>query len=219
MRLVIIGAPGAGKGTQATKLCERFKIPHLSTGDIFRSNIKNDTALGKKVKEIINQGKLVPDEITMEIVEDRLKNDDCNSGFLMDGFPRTVRQADFFDRLLDNTGYVIDRAVNLIVSDEVILDRMTGRRVCDSCSSSYHVKNVPSKIVGICDNCGGKLIQREDDKPETVLQRLEVYHGQTKPIIEYYRKKGILSEVKGKHSVDETTNELFRMLGVLNVSY
>lgn len=219
MRLVIIGAPGAGKGTQAVKLCERFKIPHLSTGDIFRYNIKNGTELGLKVKEIINQGKLVPDEITMEIVEDRLKKDDCQDGFLMDGFPRTVRQADFFDNLLENSGRKIDYAINLMVGDDVILERMTGRRVCENCGASFHETMIPPMVAGICDNCSNKLIQREDDKLETVMQRLDVYHVQTEPIIEYYRTKGILADVVGRDSVEETTNEVYRILGVLNASY
>ena len=218
MRIVIIGAPGAGKGTQAVKLCEHFRIPHLSTGDIFRVNIKSGTELGLKVKEIINQGRLVPDEITMEIVEDRLKQDDCKFGFLMDGFPRTVRQADFFDKLLQNIQTKLDCAVNLIVLDNVILERMSGRRVCENCSASFHVTKIPPLIVGFCDKCSGKLIQRDDDKPSTVKQRLDVYHAQTEAIIEYYRAKGILADIESKDTVEETTNEVYRMLGVLNGS-
>jgi adenylate kinase len=218
MRLVIIGAPGAGKGTQAVKLCERFNIPHLSTGAIFRSNMKNETELGIKVRDIINSGKLVPDEITMEIVEDRLTQSDCKNGFLMDGFPRTVRQAEFFDTLLKSKGKKIDWAVNLVVDDVIILERMMGRRVCESCGASYHETRIPTKVIGVCDLCGQRVVHRDDDKPETVKQRLEVYHAQTEPIIEYYRIKGILANVQGRDSVNDTAGDLFKALSVLDTS-
>lgn len=214
MRLVIIGAPGAGKGTQASRLCAQMKIPHLSTGDIFRFNIKNQTELGLKVKEIINQGKLVTDEITNEIVKNRIDEEDCANGFLLDGFPRNVSQSKYLDEILENKGQKIDFAINLIVSDETIIDRMSGRRLCESCNACYHLTKIPTKVEGICNTCGGNVIQREDDKPETVLQRLDVYHLQTEPIIEYYSNKGILVNVAGKSCIEETNNDILKVLGV-----
>lgn len=219
MRLVIIGAPGAGKGTQSVRICEYFKIPHLSTGDIFRKHIKQQTQMGKQVELLISQGKLVPDDITMNVVKEKLREDECNNGFLMDGFPRTVKQARFLDEILAEKNWKIDFAINLVVDDALIIRRMSGRRVCVGCGSSYHIVTVPPKNEGICDRCDGELIQRPDDEENTVMQRLDVYNTQTGPIIEFYRKSGVLLEVDGKDGVEETTNEIFRNLGVLNASY
>jgi adenylate kinase len=218
MRLVIIGAPGAGKGTQSSKICEVLKIPHLSTGDIFRFNIKNETELGIKVKEIINQGNLVSDDITMDIIQDRLSKDDCQHGFLMDGFPRTVKQAQFLEKLLQTRNINIDRVINLVVEDSEILERMTGRRVCTDCGASYHQIAIPPKKEGICDKCDSKLIQREDDMMETVLQRLEVYHAQTKPIIDFYDDRGLLINILGNSTAEDTSREIFTNLGVMDAS-
>lgn len=214
MNLLMIGAPGAGKGTQAVRLCGYLDIPHLSTGDIFRHNIKNETELGLKVKEIISLGKLVPDQITNEIVSDRISASDCSNGFLLDGYPRNVSQAEYLDEILSKKGQKIDAAINLIVEDEIILQRMTGRRVCEGCGASYHIVRIPTKVEGVCDKCGGDVIQREDDKHETVLNRLEVYHEQTEPIIKYYSNKGILKNVSGKSCPEETNNDILKVLGV-----
>jgi adenylate kinase len=218
MRLVLIGAPGAGKGTQSSKICKYLDIPHLSTGNIFRTNIKQRTKMGLKVEKLISQGELVPDEITMEVVQNKLDEKDCEQGFLMDGFPRTVRQAEFLDQALQQRNLRIDFAINLLVGDDVIIQRMSGRRICTGCGESYHVLRIPPQQEGHCDFCGEALIQRPDDDPETVLQRLDVYHAQTGPIIDFYRGKGILIEVVGIDSAEDTANEIFRNLGVLDVS-
>lgn len=219
MRLVIIGAPGAGKGTQSVRICEHFKIPHLSTGDIFRKHIKNKTKIGKEVELLISQGKLVPDEITMKVVQDKLSEPECINGFLMDGFPRTAKQAKFLEETLNLKSWKIDFAINLIVDDELIIKRMSGRRICISCGASFHIESVPPKLEGICDRCNGELIQRPDDEEQTVVQRLEVYNTQTGPIKDFYRKNGVLLDINGKDGVEETTNEIFKNLGVLNASY
>ncbi len=214
MRLVILGAPGAGKGTQAVILAKKLNVPHISTGDIFRSNIKNGTALGKLAKSYIDNGALVPDEVTTDIVKDRLRQEDCKGGFILDGFPRTIPQAESLDRILAEMGAGLDYVINLMVKDEVIIKRLSGRRICPDCSMSYHVDFSQEAARGICENCGSRLIQREDDREETVIKRLETYHAQTEPLIEYYRGKGNLLDVAGQNVIEETTAEVFKALGM-----
>lgn len=211
MRLVLLGAPGAGKGTQAVILSEKYNIPHMSTGDIFRSNIKNNTELGKKAKEYIDKGLLVPDELTIDIVKDRINKPDCSDGFILDGFPRTIFQAQELDKILEGMGIELDCVLNIDVSDEKIIKRLSGRRVCQ-CGKTYHILNNPPKKEGICDSCNGELFQREDDREETVIQRLETYHKQTEPLIEYYEKSGKLVTVEGRESIDDTTKEVLDAL-------
>ncbi|HOQ37613.1 MAG TPA: adenylate kinase [Acetivibrio sp.] len=211
MRLVLLGAPGAGKGTQAVILSEKYNIPHISTGDIFRSNIKNNTELGKKAKEYIDKGLLVPDELTIDIVKDRINKPDCSDGFILDGFPRTIFQAQELDKILEGMGIELDCVLNIDVSDEKIIKRLSGRRVCQ-CGKTYHILNNPPKKEGICDSCNGELFQREDDREETVIQRLETYHKQTEPLIEYYEKSGKLVTVEGRESIDDTTKEVLDAL-------
>ena len=203
MRIIMLGAPGAGKGTQAAKICECYKIPHISTGDIFRANIKGGTELGKKAKAFMDAGKLVPDELVCDLVADRIAQEDCAAGYVLDGFPRTIVQAEALDAAAAKLGYKMDAAVNVDVPDEAIIDRMGGRRACVKCGATYHVVNLPPKTEGICDNCGSELILRDDDKPETVKTRLDVYHAQTQPLIAYYEKAGILKTVDGTKDADE----------------
>jgi adenylate kinase len=213
MRLILLGAPGAGKGTQASVLSKKFNIPHISTGDIFRSNIKNGTELGKKAKEYMDKGALVPDELTIDIVKDRLQQPDCKNGFILDGFPRTTPQADYLEEALDSMGVSLDYVVDIHVSDDEIIKRMSGRRTCPACGKSYHVKFNPTKQEGTCDACGSAVIQREDDKEETVVNRLKTYHDQTEPLVEYYKAKGKLLIVEGQEKVDDTTKEVLKALG------
>lgn len=214
MRLVLLGAPGAGKGTQAVNLSEKLKVPHVSTGDIFRYNIKNGTPLGKMTKEHMDKGELVPDEVTIEIVKDRLSQADCSGGFILDGFPRTIPQAESLDVVLSDMGVSIDNAVDIFVPDSEIIKRLSGRRVCPGCSKSYHVLYGPPKEKGICDGCGTSLMQREDDREVTVLKRLETYHKQTEPLIEYYKGKGKLLVVEGQEKISDTTDEMLKVLGI-----
>ncbi len=214
MKLVVLGAPGAGKGTQAVLLAERLKVPHISTGDIFRSNIKEGTPLGKLAKQYIDSGALVPDDVTIGIVKDRLQKPDCKNGFILDGFPRTIAQAQSLDDMLASMGTKLDSVLDLEVKDEVIIMRLSGRRVCPDCSASYHIDFNPPKKDAICDSCGAKLIQREDDREQTVINRLKTYHAQTEPLIGYYRGKGILKEAWGKEQIGETTIEVFKALGI-----
>jgi adenylate kinase len=214
MRLILLGAPGAGKGTQATMLSEKFKIPHISTGDIFRSNIKSGTELGKKAKEYIDKGMLVPDEVTIGIIKDRLQKDDCNTGFILDGFPRTIPQAEYLESVLKDLNVELNAALNIVVRDEEIIKRMSGRRVCPTCGKSFHVLFNPPKSNDICDSCSSALIQREDDKEETVLSRLQTYHNQTEPLIDYYKKKGKLVTAVGEDSIEGTAKEVLIALGV-----
>lgn len=197
MKIVMLGAPGAGKGTQAKMIAEKYGIPHVSTGDIFRANIKNKTELGAEAKKYMDQGLLVPDELTVKILLDRVARADCRNGYVLDGFPRTIPQAEVLDQALEKIGDQIDFAVNVSVPDENIVKRMSGRRACVGCGATYHIEHIPPKKEGICDTCGMELILREDDKPETVQNRLNVYHSQTKPLIEFYQKKGILQTVDG----------------------
>jgi adenylate kinase len=214
MRLVILGAPGAGKGTQAVILSKKLQIPHISTGDIFRSNIKNETPLGKLAKQYIDGGILVPDEVTIGIVRDRLAEPDCSKGFILDGFPRTIQQAESLDRMLEELGTKLGMVINIDVSDDVIIKRLSGRRVCPECTAIYHINTSEHARRGICENCGAKLIQREDDSEQTVRNRLETYHMQTEPLITYYEGKNQLVHVQGEGKVADTTKEVYQVLGL-----
>ena len=213
MKIIMLGAPGAGKGTQAIKIAEKYSIPHISTGDIFRANIKNGTELGKKAKEYIDQGCLVPDELVVDLVVDRLKADDCANGYVLDGFPRTIPQAEALDNALAAGGEKIDYAINVEVPDENIVSRMSGRRACLKCGATYHVVYAPTKVENVCDTCQGELILREDDKPETVQKRLSVYHEQTQPLIDYYTDKKLLVEVDGTKDIDDVFEAIVKVLG------
>lgn len=197
MKIIMLGAPGAGKGTQAKMIADKYGIPHISTGDIFRANIKEGTPLGKEAKGYMDKGQLVPDELTVRILLDRVASDDCNNGYVLDGFPRTIPQAEVLDSELTKLGDKVDFAINVDVPDENIVKRMGGRRACVTCGATYHIEHVPPKKEGICDKCGSELILRDDDKPETVQKRLSVYHEQTQPLIDYYSNKGILKTVDG----------------------
>lgn len=203
MKIVMLGAPGAGKGTQAKMIAAKYGIPHISTGDIFRSNIKNGTELGKKAKEYMDQGLLVPDELTVDLVIDRLAQDDCKEGYILDGFPRTIPQAEALDAALAKRSDKLDYAMNVDVPDENIVNRMSGRRACTKCGATYHIVFNPSSKGDVCDVCGDKLVLRDDDKPETVQKRLGVYHEQTQPLIDYYEKQGILKTVDGTQNMDD----------------
>lgn len=212
MKIIMLGAPGAGKGTQAKRIAEKFGIPHISTGDIFRANIKNGTELGNKAKVYMDQGLLVPDELVVDLVVDRVKQADCEKGYILDGFPRTIPQAEALDAALAAIGEKVDYAVNVEVPDSDIVERMSGRRACLNCGATYHIVNIPTKVEGICDTCGSEIVLREDDKPETVLKRLEVYHNQTQPLIEYYSKQGILKEVDGRKNMSDTFADILEIL-------
>ena len=212
MKIIMLGAPGAGKGTQAIKIAEKYGIPHISTGDIFRANIKNGTELGKKAKEFMDKGALVPDELTCDLVVDRIHQDDCKNGFVLDGFPRTIPQAKALDTALEKDGESIDHAIDIEVPDQNIVKRMGGRRACLNCGATYHIISAPPKTEGICDNCGGKLTIREDDKPQTVQERLSVYHQKTQPLIDYYKKAGILDQVDGTQPLDQVFSMIEEVL-------
>ena len=213
MKIIMLGAPGAGKGTQAKKIADRYQIPHISTGDIFRANIKEGTELGRKAKSYMDQGLLVPDELTLELIMDRFQNPDCANGYVLDGFPRTIPQAEALAAALEKNGDSIDYAINVEVPDENIITRMSGRRACLACGATYHVVYAPTKEEGVCDRCGEKLVLRDDDKPETVKKRLDVYHSQTQPLIDYYTKQGKLAEVDGTQSVDAVFDAIVKILG------
>ena len=213
MKIIMLGAPGAGKGTQAKKIAAKYQIPHISTGDIFRANIKNGTELGKKAKTYMDQGLLVPDELTCDLVVDRIKQPDAANGYVLDGFPRTIPQAESLTKALAERGEKVDYAINVDVPDENIINRMGGRRACLACGSTYHIVYAPTKVEGICDRCGEKLVLRDDDKPETVKNRLNVYHNQTQPLIEYYTKQGKLAEVDGTQSMEDVFNAIVKILG------
>ena len=213
MKIIMLGAPGAGKGTQAKKIAAKYGIPHISTGDIFRANIKEGTELGKKAKTYMDQGLLVPDELVVDLVVDRLQQDDCKNGYVLDGFPRTIPQAESLDAALAKVGDKMEYAIDVNVPDENIVNRMGGRRACVGCGATYHIVYNPSKVEGICDACGEKLILRDDDKPETVQKRLGVYHEQTQPLIDYYTKAGILKEVDGTVDMEEVFQNIVQILG------
>lgn len=212
MKIIMLGAPGAGKGTQAKKIANKYGIPHISTGDILRANIKNNTELGKKAKEYMDQGLLVPDELTLSLIMDRFSQADCENGYVLDGFPRTIPQAEALTNALKEAGEAIDFAINVEVPDENIVARMSGRRACVNCGGTYHVVFNPTKIDGVCDTCGGELVLRDDDKPETVAKRLNVYHNQTKPLIDYYAKLDVLKEVDGTKDVSEVFEDITAIL-------
>lgn len=208
----MLGAPGAGKGTQAKLIAEKYGIPHISTGDIFRANIKEGTALGKEAKEYMDKGQLVPDELTVRILLDRVGKDDCKNGYVLDGFPRTIPQAQVLDNEVAKLGDKIDFAIDVEVPDENIIRRMGGRRACLKCGATYHVEHVPPKKEGICDTCGSELVLRDDDKPETVKSRLEVYHKQTQPLIDHYSKQNILRTVDGTKDMHEVFADIEKLL-------
>ena len=213
MKIVMLGAPGAGKGTQAKMIAAKYQIPNISTGDIFRANIKNGTELGKKAKSYMDQGLLVPDELTVDLVIDRLAQDDCKNGYILDGFPRTIPQAEALDEALEKLGEKMDYAIDVDVPDENIVSRMSGRRACTGCGATYHIVYNPSKKGEYCEVCGEKLILRDDDKPETVQKRLNVYHDQTQPLIDYYTKQSILRTVDGTQDMNDVFAEIAKILG------
>ena len=214
MKIIMLGAPGAGKGTQAKKIAEKYQIPHVSTGDIFRSNIKEGTQLGRKAKEYMDQGALVPDELTIGMLMDRIQQEDCRNGYVLDGFPRTIPQAESLQKAITEMGQKIDFAINVDVPDENIINRMSGRRACISCGATYHIVYNPSKVAGICDVCGSELVLRDDDKPETVKKRLAVYHDQTRPLIDYYKEAGVLVNVDGTQELNKVFSDITDILGV-----
>ena len=213
MKIIMLGAPGAGKGTQAKRIAEKYSIPHISTGDIFRANIKNGTELGKKAKTFMDQGLLVPDELVVDLVVDRVNQEDCAKGYVLDGFPRTIPQAEALDKALEALGQAMDYAINVEVPDENIVNRMSGRRACVDCGATYHIVYAPTKVENVCDKCQGGLILRDDDKPETVQKRLNVYHDQTQPLIDYYTNKKILVEVDGTVDINDVFAAIVNILG------
>ncbi|HAV00470.1 MAG: adenylate kinase [Lachnospiraceae bacterium] len=220
MKIIMLGAPGAGKGTQAKRIAEQYGIPHVSTGDIFRANIKEQTPLGMEAKSYMDRGELVPDELTVKILLDRVAKDDCKNGYVLDGYPRTIPQAEVLDKAIEETqdpsgigaDEKIDFAINVDVPDENIINRMSGRRACLKCGATYHIQYMPPKTEGICDKCQSELVIRDDDKPETVRNRLSVYHEQTAPLIDYYSNKGILRTVDGTKDVDEVFSDIKNIL-------
>ena len=213
MKIIMLGAPGAGKGTQAKQIAAKYEIPHISTGDIFRANIKEGTALGMEAKSYMDKGQLVPDELTVKILLDRVSKDDCKDGYVLDGFPRTIPQADVLDKAVSELNDKIDYAINVDVKDDNIIRRMSGRRACLNCGATYHIVNVPPKKEGICDTCGSELVIRDDDKEETVKARLLAYHEQTQPLIDYYNNKGILKEVDGTKDMNDVFADIVNILG------
>lgn len=212
MKIIMLGAPGAGKGTQAKKIASKYGIPHISTGDIFRANIKNGTELGTKAKVFMDQGLLVPDELVVDLIMDRFQEADCQNGYVLDGFPRTIPQAKALDDALAKNNDAMEYAIDVDVPDENIINRMSGRRACVGCGGTYHLVTIPPKTEGICDTCGGELILREDDKPETVQNRLKVYHDQTQPLIDYYQGKGILKTVDGTKSPEAVLEDIISII-------
>ena len=212
MNLILLGPPGAGKGTQATRIVEKYKVPHISTGDIFRENIKNNTPLGQKAQEYMNKGELVPGQLVVDIALDRLGKDDCKNGFLLDGFPRTVFQADALDKFLKDKGKGIDLVINIEVEDKMLIERLDARRVCPTCAATYNVIGMPPKKEGICDKCNDTLIQRKDDKKETVGNRIKVYHEQTSPLIDYYKEKGLIKDFDGMIGADALFDEIVKAI-------
>lgn len=213
MNLILLGPPGAGKGTQAAMIVEKYNIPHISTGDIFRENIKNGTKLGKKAKAYMDKGELVPDGLVIEIAEDRLRKEDCKEGFLLDGFPRTVEQAVALDAFLADEGKKVDHVLDIDVDKPELLKRITGRRVCQACGATFHVTGMPPKVEGVCDKCGGELIQRADDTVETAENRIEVYNSQTKPLLDYYDRAGNIAHLDGAIGKDNLFVKITEILG------
>ena len=213
MKIIMLGAPGAGKGTQAKMIADKYGVPHVSTGDIFRANIKNGTELGKKAKTYMDAGQLVPDSLTVDLLIDRISQDDCANGYVLDGFPRTIPQAQCLEDALAARGEAVDYAINVEVPDSNIVNRMGGRRACVTCGATYHIVHIPPKKEGICDKCGSELILRDDDKPETVQNRLKVYHEQTQPLIDFYSAKGVLKEVDGTQDMNAVFEDIVKILG------
>ncbi|MCG2292733.1 adenylate kinase [Staphylococcus epidermidis] len=212
MNIILMGLPGAGKGTQASEIVKKFPIPHISTGDMFRKAIKDETDLGKEAKSYMDRGELVPDEVTVGIVKERISEDDAKKGFLLDGFPRTIDQAESLNQIMSELDREIDAIINIEVPEEELMNRLTGRRICEKCGTTYHLVFNPPKVDGICDIDGGKLYQREDDNPETVSNRLSVNVKQSKPILEYYNNKGVLKNIDGSKDIDEVTNDVIDIL-------
>lgn len=212
MKIVMLGAPGAGKGTQAKQIAAKYGVPHISTGDIFRANLKEGTELGLKAKVYMDQGQLVPDSLTLELIMDRFAKDDCRNGYVLDGFPRTIPQAEALTQALKDNNDRLDYAIDVDVPDENIINRMSGRRACAKCGGTFHIKYNPTKAEGICDLCGGELYIRNDDKPEIVTKRLVAYHEQTQPLIDYYRNEGILKTVDGTQDVDKVFEDIVAIL-------
>ncbi|MGC7680831.1 adenylate kinase [Staphylococcus epidermidis] len=212
MNIILMGLPGAGKGTQASEIVKKFPIPHISTGDMFRKAIKDETDLGKEAKSYMDCGELVPDEVTVGIVKERISEDDAKKGFLLDGFPRTIDQAESLSQIMSELDREIDAVINIEVPEEELMNRLTGRRICEKCGTTYHLVFNPPKVDGICDIDGGKLYQREDDNPETVSNRLSVNVKQSKPILEYYNNKGVLKNIDGSKDIDEVTNDVIDIL-------
>ncbi|EGL38709.1 adenylate kinase [Parvimonas micra] len=208
MRLILLGPPGAGKGTQASSIVAEYGITHISTGDIFRHNIKNETELGKKVKSYLDKGQLVPDELTIDLVWDRLSKDDCKKGFLLDGFPRTINQAEALQKGLEERGLKLDKVINIDVDKNILVKRLSGRRVCKNCGETYHVDNKPTLKDGVCDKCSGEVIQRADDNEKTVLDRIEVYEKQTFPLIDFYKNLGLILTVDGTLSIEDVFSQI-----------
>lgn len=212
MRLILLGPPGVGKGTQASSIVKKYDVPHISTGDILRDNIKRETDLGKEAKSYMDKGLLVPDQLVVSLMEDRLKEEDCKEGFLLDGFPRTIEQADALETVLNNMGIQLNRVINLKADKDILIERVVGRRVCKSCGATYHVKFNPPKEEGICDLDEGELIQREDDTEETVSTRIEVYSKETQPLIEYYKERNLLVDIDGTQPIEKIFDEIVESL-------
>ena len=213
MKIIMLGAPGAGKGTQAIKIAEKYGIPHISTGDILRANMANKTELGIVVKTYMDQGMLVPDDLIVDVLIDRVQQDDCVNGYVLDGFPRTIPQAEELDKALEAQGDAVGYVINVDVPDENIVKRMSGRRACINCGATYHLEYAAPEKEGVCDTCGHEIVLRKDDKPETVLKRLGIYHKQTQPLIDYYKEAGILKTVDGTQNMDVVFNEIVSILG------
>ncbi|CAK7025801.1 MAG: Adenylate kinase [Peptostreptococcus russellii] len=208
MKIILLGPPGAGKGTQAANIVETYGVPHISTGDIFRKNIKEGTELGKKAQEYINQGKLVPDELTCGLVASRISEDDCKDGFMLDGFPRNIFQAEYLNKYLTENNVALDKVINIEVDSELLIERACGRRICKNCGATYHIKFNPSKKGGICDVCQSTLTQRPDDNEETVSQRIQVYLSETKPLVDYYTEKNVIANINGNQDINKVFEDI-----------